>query len=118
MSSAQVDPDGAPGRITSSMEVQASPEFEELRRTFRRWVFPMTGLFLAWYFLYVLMSNYAHDFMSKSVIGNVHVGLVFGLLQFVSTFVITMAYAHWADTKLDAEADRLRALVETGEVDR
>jgi uncharacterized membrane protein (DUF485 family) len=103
---------------TRSMEVQASPEFEELRRTFRRWVFPMTGLFLVWYFLYVLMSNYAHDFMSRSVVGNVHVGLVFGLLQFVSTFAITMAYARWADTKLDAEADRLRDVVEAGEVAR
>jgi uncharacterized membrane protein (DUF485 family) len=110
--------DGAGPGATRSMEVQASPEFEQLRRTFRNWVFPMTGLFLAWYFLYVLMSTYAHGFMSKSVVGNVHVGLVFGVLQFVSTFAITMAYAHWADTKFDAEADRLRDVVEAGEVTR
>jgi uncharacterized membrane protein (DUF485 family) len=110
--------DGTEPGVTPSMEVQASPEFEQLRRTFRNWVFPMTGLFLAWYFLYVLLSTYAHGFMSKSVVGNVHVGLVFGVLQFVSTFAITMAYAHWADTKFDPEADRLRELVETGEVAR
>lgn len=102
------------GHIARSMEVQASADFEHLRRTFRRWVFPMTAAFLAWYFLYVLMSTYAHDFMSRSVIGNVHVGLVFGLLQFASTFAVTIAYARWADSKLDAERERLREIVESG----
>jgi uncharacterized membrane protein (DUF485 family) len=74
----------------------------------------MTAAFLAWYFLYVLLSTYAHDFMSRSVVGNIHVGLVFGLLQFLSTFAVTMAYARWADTKLDSERERLREIVETG----
>ena len=50
----------------------------------------MTGLFLAWYLLYVLLANYAPSFMAIKVVGNINVGLVFGLLQFVSTFVITM----------------------------
>lgn len=94
------------------LQVQESPDFDRLRSTFRRFVFPMTALFLAWYLLYVLLSNYAHDFMSKSVVGNVHVGLVFGLLQFVSTFAITMTYARWADTRFDSEAARLREEVE------
>ena len=102
------------GLTTRSMEVQASGEFEELRRTFRRWVFPMTGLFLAWYFLYVLMSNYAHDFMSRSVVGNVHVGLVFGLLQFVSTFLIAWYYARYSSRELDPIADSIRNKMEEG----
>ena len=62
-------------------EVQQSPEFTELRRRFRRFVFPMTALFLAWYFLYVLLSSYAVDFMSTKVFGNINVGLIFGLLS-------------------------------------
>jgi uncharacterized membrane protein (DUF485 family) len=98
--------------------VHSSPEFEQLRRTFRGWVFPMTAAFLVWYFLFVLLSVYAHGFMSHSVIGNVHVGLVFGVLQFLSTFAITMAYVRWAGTKLDPEADRLRAVIESGEAVR
>ena len=44
---------------------------------------------MAWYFLYVLLADYAHDFMAKEVFGNVNVGLLFGLGQFVSTFTIT-----------------------------
>ena len=47
----------------------------------------MTGLFLAWYLLYVLLADYAHDFMSTKVVGNINIGLILGLLQFVSTFV-------------------------------
>ena len=33
-------------------------------RRFRRFVFPMTALFLVWYFLYVLLAAYAPDFMA------------------------------------------------------
>ena len=91
--------------------VAASPDFAALRRTFRRFVFPLAALFLVWYLLYVLLSNYAHAFMSRSVVGNVHVGIVFGLLQFVSTFVITMVYARWADQTFDAKADAVAAQV-------
>jgi uncharacterized membrane protein (DUF485 family) len=97
-------------------EVQQSAEFAELRRRFRRFVFPMTALFLAWYFLYVLLAAYATDFMSTKVVGNVNVGLIFGLLQFVSTFTITMIYARWADREFDPTADRLRDHIEAGEV--
>ena len=61
----------------------------------------MTIAFLAWYLLYVLMSAYAHDFMSTKLFGNINVGLVFGLLQFVSTFVITWLYVRHANRKLD-----------------
>ncbi|GLY26641.1 DUF485 domain-containing protein [Kineosporia sp. NBRC 101731] len=100
---------------TGYQEVQASDEFQELRTRFRRFVFPLTGVFLAWYFLYVALSAYAPDFMSTEVIGRVNIGLIIGLLQFVSTFAITMTYARWADREFDPTADRLRAHIESGE---
>ena len=47
--------------------------------------------------------------MATKVVGNVHLGLVIGLLQFVSTFAITMTYARWARNKMDpAAADLAR----------
>ena len=98
--------------LTTYRDVQVSPDFSELRRRFRRFVFPMTALFLAWYFLYVLLAAYAKDFMSTKVFGNVNVALLFGLGQFVSTFVITMLYARWADRELDPVADKLREQLE------
>ena len=96
-------------------EVHEGAEFQDLRRRFRRFVFPVTALFLAWYFLYVLLAAYATDFMSHKLLGNINVGLVMGLLQFVSTFTIAMVYARWADREFDPTADRLRAQIETGD---
>jgi uncharacterized membrane protein (DUF485 family) len=95
-------------------EVHSSAEFKELRRRLRRFVFPMTGFFLVWYLLYVLLADYAPGFMSTKVFGNVNVGLIFGLLQFVSTFVITGLYVRYANRRLDPIADRIRDEVEGG----
>ena len=102
-------------RETDYQRVQNSEEFQALRRRFRRFVFPMTALFLAWYFLYVLLADYAHDFMATKVWGNITVGLLLGLGQFVSTFIITMVYARWANTKQDPVAERLRRHIEDGD---
>jgi uncharacterized membrane protein (DUF485 family) len=96
-------------------KVQASPEFTELRRRLRVFVFPVSALFLVWYLLYVLLADYAAGFMSTKLFGNVNVGLVFGLLQFVSTFVITGLYVRYASRKLDPLADKIRHEVEGGD---
>ncbi|MGH3876125.1 MAG: DUF485 domain-containing protein [Actinophytocola sp.] len=93
-------------------EIQQSAEFTELRRRLRGFVFPMTAAFLAWYLLYVLLSDYAHEFMSTKVFGNINLGLIFGLLQFVSTFVITALYVRHANRKLDPVSDKIRHDVE------
>ena len=97
---------------TDYERVERSPEFQALRRRFRRFVFPMTALFLAWYLLYVLLADYAHDFMSTPVWGNINVGLIFGLGQFASTFIITMVYANWANKHQDPIANELRQHIE------
>lgn len=94
--------------------VQASPEFVQLRQRLRSFVFPMTGLFLAWYLLYVLVADYAHGFMSIKLIGNINIGLVFGLLQFVSTFGITALYVRYANRRLDPVAEQIREEIEGG----
>jgi uncharacterized membrane protein (DUF485 family) len=94
--------------------IQQSPEFVELRRKHRAVVFPLTALFLAWYFLYVLLADYAHDFMSHKLWGNINVGLVMGLLQFVSTFAIAAIYVNFANKRLDPLAEELRDELEGG----
>ncbi|MFC4085036.1 DUF485 domain-containing protein [Amycolatopsis samaneae] len=112
MSSAEREVVGGVGPETDWERVQNSPEFARLRRRLRVFVFPMTALFLAWYLLYVLLADYAHGFMSTKLFGNITVGLVLGLLQFVSTFVITGLYVRYANRKLDPVADELRAEIE------
>jgi len=92
--------------------VQRSEQFQELRRRHRSVAFPLALAFLAWYFLYVLLADYASGFMSQKLWGNITVGLVMGLLQFVSTFAITTVYVKYANRNLDPLADRIREDVE------
>jgi uncharacterized membrane protein (DUF485 family) len=99
---------------SSYAAVQDQPEFVELRRRLRTFVFPMTIAFLAWYLLYVLCSAFARGFMAHKLAGNINVGLVFGLLQFVSTFGIAFAYSRYARNRLDPTADKLRADLDGG----
>ncbi|MER5643295.1 DUF485 domain-containing protein [Streptosporangium sp. NPDC002524] len=93
-------------------EIQTDERFQELKRRFRAWAFPMTAAFLAWYLLYVVLSAWGRDFMGTKLFGNINVALIFGLLQFVSTFGIAWAYSRFAEKKLDPLADEIRHEVE------
>lgn len=95
-------------------EVQQSAEFAELRRSHRSFAFPLTVGFIAWYLLYVLLSNYAGDFMGTKVVGNVNVALVLGLAQFLTTFLIAWWYARHAAAQLDPKADAIKSRMEGG----
>ena len=94
--------------------VQASPEFQELRSRLRRFVFPMTAVFLIWYFAYVLLGAFAHDFMATKVWGNINIGVLIGLGQFVTTFLITFIYVRFANRELDPRAEAIRSKLEGG----
>lgn len=93
-------------------QVQSSAEFADLRRRLRRFVFPMSAAFLIWYLAYVLLASYAPDIMSIKAAGNINLGLIIGLLQFVTTFAITTAYVKYANKHLDPAAERLRTRIE------
>ena len=94
------------------LAAQNSPEFVELKKKFRAFAFPMTAAFFSWYLLYVLLSTYASDFMATDVFGNVNIGLLLGLGQFVSTFVITHLYVNHANKRTDPIADEMRERLE------
>ncbi|MCW2680633.1 MAG: rane protein-like protein [Frankiales bacterium] len=100
------------GGGASYAEVQATEEFQGLKRTLRRFVFPATVVFLSWYVLYILLTIYARDFMSTEVFGNINIAYLFGLSQFVSTFLIAYVYAKYADKHVDPTADAIRHRLE------
>ncbi|WP_216901963.1 DUF485 domain-containing protein [Nocardia alni] len=106
--------DRGPAGHGDVISAHTSPEFIRLRHRLRTFVFPVTGLGLAWYLLYVVLGDYAHGFMSAKVFGDINIGLLFGLAEFVSTFVITGAYVRYAARRLDPIADRIRADLEAG----
>jgi uncharacterized membrane protein (DUF485 family) len=93
---------------------QRSPEFVQMRRKLRWFVFPMTAFFLSWYFLYVALAAFAPDFMAIRVLGNINLGLVIGLLQFVSTFAITTLYVMFANKNIDPPGADIRDQLEAG----
>ncbi|MGW5050807.1 DUF485 domain-containing protein [Actinokineospora sp. NPDC004072] len=98
---------------TTWEQVQDRPEFAELRRRLRGFAFPMTAAFLLWYLLFVLLADYAPEFMSGRVFGNITVGLLMGLGQFASTFLITFLYVRHADRRLDPLAEKIRTDLES-----
>lgn len=106
----------AEARISAQafIDMQGSDEFVELRKRFRNFSFPLSVAFLVWYFAYVLLSTYAEDFMRTPVFGHVNLGIVLGLLQFVTTFGITALYIRHANKNLDPMATRLREQLEAG----
>jgi uncharacterized membrane protein (DUF485 family) len=89
--------------------VYETADFTELRRRYKNFVVPWTITFMAWYLAYVACCNWARGFMDHKVVGNVNVALIFGLLQFVSTFVIAALYGRFANRKLDPLAQGLNA---------
>ncbi|XVV01416.1 DUF485 domain-containing protein [Actinosynnema sp. CA-248983] len=90
--------------------LQDSEDFRELRRRVTRFVLPATLGFLAWYLGYVALSAYAPEFMAAEVYGAINIGIVFGVLQFVSTIALTLGYARYARRKLDPQVAAVRAL--------
>lgn len=96
-----------PGGI-DYIAVQESERFRTLKKTQRSFIFPLAAFFLIWYFAYVLLAAFATDFMSQRVWGDITVGLLFGLGQFVTTFAITMWYVSFANKRLDPQASAIR----------
>jgi uncharacterized membrane protein (DUF485 family) len=56
--------------------------------------------------------------MSTRVFGNINVGLLLGLGQFVTTFAITTWYVSYANRKLDPLAEEIRTDLEKQEAAR
>jgi uncharacterized membrane protein (DUF485 family) len=101
-----------PPEITQYQQIQASPEFIELKRKLRNFIFPMSAAFLLWYLAFVLLATYAPEFMQTKVLGNINIGLIIGLSQFVTTFLITMLYVRYANRQLDPLSEKLRREIE------
>ncbi|WP_324605639.1 DUF485 domain-containing protein [Streptomyces sp. NRRL S-350] len=88
--------------------VQASAAFQDIRRSYRSFVFPVAGVFLGWYLTYVAAQAAAPGLMRAPVAGPLNVAWLLGLLQFASTFLLTWLYARNARTKRDRAALGLR----------
>jgi len=57
----------------------------------------------------VVMSMWAGDLLGTRIVGNINLALVFGLLQFLTTFALAWVYARYSNSKLDPLARELDA---------
>ncbi|MEU5520737.1 DUF485 domain-containing protein [Streptomyces sp. NPDC093250] len=90
------------------LEVQRSAAFQEVRSRYRRFVVPAVTVFLAWYVAYVVTATTAPSLMARPVAGAVNLGMLAGLGQFLTTFLLTWAYTRHARLRRDRAALELR----------
>ncbi|CAL9525009.1 hypothetical protein SUDANB121_03932 [Nocardiopsis dassonvillei] len=109
--------DGAGLSAEAAVAMYSDPRFVQLKRRLYRFIFPVSLAFLAWYLLYVLLSAFGRDVMGTVLFGNVNVALVFGVLQFVSTFGIAIWYTLYARRHLDPAAAEVREALRGTEED-
>ena len=88
-----------------------SPEFRDLRKTYRQFTFPMSVAFFIWYVLYVLVATYASEWMATPMWG-MNIGIWFGLAQFLTTFLITALYVVYANRNIGPKAAAIREAME------
>ncbi|AXK33398.1 DUF485 domain-containing protein [Streptomyces armeniacus] len=90
------------------LTVQRSAAFQRVRGRYRRFVLPATVAFLGWYLAYVVVATAAPGLMARPVAGVLNVGMVAGLAQFATTFLLTWAYVRHARRHRDRAALELR----------
>ncbi|MFD7118446.1 DUF485 domain-containing protein [Streptomyces sp. NPDC059922] len=103
-------PGGAAGAEAAGIyaEIQRGAAFREVRGRYRRFVVPASLAFLGWYLVYLVAATAAPQLMARPVAGAVNVAMVAGLGQFLSTFLLTWAYARHARLHRDRVALELR----------
>jgi uncharacterized membrane protein (DUF485 family) len=99
---------------TDFSAIQRSPEFVQLRRRLRLFVFPMSAVFFCWFMTFAVLSAYDRGFMKRKVSGEINMGTLLGLLQFVTTILIVLMYRRFAREKLDPQVDMIRELAGAG----
>ncbi|MDX3372856.1 DUF485 domain-containing protein [Streptomyces sp. ME02-6991-2A] len=102
------EPPPGPSAAEIYLEVHRSAAFREVRRRYRRFVMPAALAFLLWYLAYVVAATTAPGLMARPVAGAVNVAMVAGLGQFLTTFLLTWAYARHARLRRDRAALDLR----------
>lgn len=90
------------------LEVQRSAAFQEVRHRYRRFVVPAVVVFFTWYVAYVVTATTSPGLLARPVAGAVNLGMLVGLGQFLTTFLLTWAYVRHARLRRDRAALELR----------
>jgi uncharacterized membrane protein (DUF485 family) len=94
--------------------LEHTPEFQELIRKKKVFVFPATIFFLSYYMAFILLAGYAKSFMASSVYEGLTVGYVLALSQFVMVLVLGLLYMRFSDRQYDPLRQRVIDMAERG----
>jgi uncharacterized membrane protein (DUF485 family) len=92
-------------------EIVKNPAFVELHNRKRRFLYGWWAFSAGSYFLLLLGAGYTPGLFGIEVIGNVNIGYLFALSQFVISFVIAIHYGRVADRDFDRLTRELVAQV-------
>jgi uncharacterized membrane protein (DUF485 family) len=111
----QVDRSARPQTVeevqdAGTMDVPA--ELAELERRHRRLVWPLTGCYLGYYLLLIVLAGYAPGLMRARIAGELTFAYVFALSQFPMVGVAAYAYVRLARTEIDPLVERVRGRLE------
>jgi len=104
------DPKVAVDEVVASFD--RDPEFLELKRRQRMFVFPMTVVFLVFYMLLIIAAGYWKGFMKHEVGGVINVAYLFALANILTTFLIAFIYTRYANSQLDPLAKDIKERLE------
>lgn len=101
---------GPDARDAGASEMPA--ELGELERRHRRLVWPLTGCYLGYYLLLIVLAGYAPGLMRARILGELTVAYVFALSQFLMVGVAAYAYIRLARARVDPLVERLHERLE------
>ena len=81
--------------------IAATGEFKALVAKKKRFIFPVFACFFVYYFSLLFLVGHAPEWMKVRVAGSVNVGYLFGLSQFVVSWIIAYRYMK-ATNRFDA----------------
>ena len=90
------------------MTVDRQQRLRTLAATQWRIGLTLTGAMVAVYFGFILLVAYRKELLGRLLVPGLSVGILLGALVIVATWVLTLLYVWWANTRYDEELARLR----------
>jgi uncharacterized membrane protein (DUF485 family) len=85
-----------------------SEPLRALAQTRWRVAISLTTVMVTIYFGFILLIAYDKPLMGRLIAPGLSIGVLAGALVIVATWLLTLGYVRWANTRYDAALDRLK----------
>ncbi len=83
-------------------------KLETLARARARIAFALTGAVVVLYFGFIAAVAFARPVLGALIVPGLSIGILFGALVIVASWLLTWVYVHWANTRYDPALRALR----------